>query len=325
MTEQTSLLQAGDSAVHVYTWEPDAPESGSSASPVAVLQIIHGMGEHAARYARLAQALTARGWAVIAHDQRGHGQTAHSVRDLGFFADEGGWAKVVADARAVSESARERWPDAPLAVLGHSMGSYVLQSLLFQHDDYAAVVISGSTLNTGLLVNVGRQIAKVERWRLGPRGVSWLLQRLSFGTFSRAIDDRRTDFDWLSRDPAEVDKYIDDPLCGFPSTTGLWVDLLETFRELEKPENVAKIRSDLPIRFMSGSEDPVNEGGTGFEKLVSLYRERGFDELSAELVEGARHELLNETNRDEITADLIAWLEEQVLPSERREQVGAGG
>mgnify|MGYP002817179767 CR=1 FL=1 len=305
MNEDSSLLHVQDTAVHLYHWTPDT-------EPVAVLQIVHGMGEHAARYARFARALTERGWAVVAHDQRGHGQTAHSVRDLGYFADEDGWAKVVGDVRAVSEEARRRHPDAPLAILGHSMGSYALQSLLFEHDDYAAAVISGSTLNTGLLVKVGRQLAKLERWRLGRRKVSWLLQRLSFGAFSRAIPDRRTEFDWLSRDPAEVDKYVEDPLCGFPSTTGLWVDLLEAFRELEKPENVAKIRKDLPIRIMSGGEDPVHEGQVGFRRLVDLYTARGFDELDVELVEGARHELLNETNRDQVTADLIAWLEAQV-------------
>jgi alpha-beta hydrolase superfamily lysophospholipase len=304
MRDETLLVETPDGyAVHTFLWTPDAGE------PRAVLQVIHGMSEHAARYARLARFLTDHGWAVIAHDQRGHGQTAHRTSDLGYLADEDGWPRVVADARAVTHSARERFPDRPLVVFGHSMGSYVLQSYLFEHDDLAGAVFCGSTLNRGPLVALGRRLARFERWRKGPRKASWLLQQLSFGQFARSVKGRRTAYDWLSRDPAEVDAYIADPLCGFPATTGLWVDLLDAFGELEKPENVEKVRADLPLRIMSGAEDPVHEGGRGFRALEDLWRGRGFQDLTAVLYPGARHEILNETNRDEVMEDLRGWLE----------------
>lgn len=308
MSEHTTLLQQDDTAVYLYRWEPEGEVRG-------VVQIVHGMAEHAARYARLAAFLNEAGWAVMAHDQRGHGQTAHSVRDLGFFAEEDGWAKVVEDVRAVTREARSLHPDAPVVLLGHSMGSYIVQSVLMEDDDYAAAILTGSTLNQGLLVRVGRQLARLEKWRIGGRGVSGLLQRLSIGGFQRAIPNRRTDSDWLSRDPAEVDKYEEDPLCGFPVTAGLWVDLTQAFRDLEDPECIRRIRDDLPLRIMSGAEDPVNNGGAGFHALVGLYQDRGMKRLESDLFEGARHEIFNETNRDEVMGIVRDWLDE-VVPRE---------
>jgi alpha-beta hydrolase superfamily lysophospholipase len=189
------------------------------------------------------------------------------------------------------------------------MGSYVTQSYLFAHDDVAAAVLSGSSLNTGPLVSLGRAVARFEAWRLGRRGRSWLLQRLSFGEFARTIKGRKTDFDWLSRDPTEVDAYIRDPLCGFDATAGLWSDMLQAFRDLEDPANVSKIRAGLPLLIMSGGHDPVNERGPGFERLKALYVARGMTDLTAKLYPEARHELLNETNRDQVTEDLRVWLD----------------
>lgn len=301
MTEETFKLDTeSDFAVHVNLWTPETPR--------AVLQVIHGMAEHSARYRRLAEALAPHGYAVIAHDQRGHGHTVQSDAELGFLAEHDGWAKLVADARAVTLAARERFPGLPLVVFGHSMGSYVAQSYLFQYDDVEGAVLSGSSLNTGALVGLGRTAAAFESWRKGRRGRSWLLQRLSFGEFARTVKDRKTDFDWLSRDPAEVDQYIRDPLCGFDCSAGMWSDMLEAFKDLEDPTQVARIREDLPMYLMSGSHDPVNEQGPGFERLKAHYGTRLTD-LTARLYPEARHELLNETNRDEITDDLREWLD----------------
>lgn len=303
MREDSLSLETTDGMqIHVHTWLPDGEVK-------AILLIAHGMAEHGARYRRLAEALTASGYAVYAPDHRGHGLTARTISDLGFFDDQGGFRKVVSDLRQLTELARERHPEVPAVLLGHSMGSYLTQAYLFEHDDLAGAALTGSSLNVGLLPSLGRKIARIERLRVGPRKPSWLLTRLSFGAFARAIPKRETDYDWLSRDPAEVEAYISDPLCGFGASTQLWVDLLDAFPRLADPDNVAKIRSDLPIWVASGSDDPVHEGGKGFEGLRKLYTDRGFVDLQFTLYPGARHELFNETNREEVTADLLAWLD----------------
>lgn len=302
MQEETLLVTTPDgNGVHTWLWTGQVP-------PRAVVQIVHGMAEHAHRYARLAEALVAEGYAVIAHDLRGHGQTAHRQSDLGFFAESDGWKKVVADARAVTEEARSRFPEAPVVLMGHSMGSYIVQSYLFEHDDVAAAVFSASARNDGLLPSLARRISRFERWRLGARKPSWLVQRLSFGEFARGIPNRRTDFDWLSRDQAEVDAYIADPLSGFDVGVGIWEELTHAFKTLSDPAHVARVRSDLPLYAIAGGDDPAVDKGKGFEALRGLWEAR-LDDTTFKLYPGARHELFNEINRDEVTADLIAWLD----------------
>lgn len=303
MRDDTLLLPTADGfALHVHVWLPDT-------EPRAVLLIAHGMAEHGGRYRRLAQAVTELGFAVYAPDHRGHGLTARTISDLGFFADSEGFDRVVGDLRSLHERVAAAHPGAPVVLLGHSMGSFLTQAYLFAHgDELAAAAMTGSSLNVGLLASLGRQIARFERLRVGPRRPSWLLTRLSFGAFSRTIRDRRTKFDWLSRDPAEVDAYDNDPMCGFDASTQLWIDLLDAFPRLADPANVARVPARLPLWVASGEQDPVHEGGRGFRALQALYEGRGFDDLTFKLYPGARHELFNETNRDEVTADFVAWL-----------------
>jgi len=304
MREDSLLLPtADDHAVHVHRFMP-------AGEPRAILLIAHGMAEHGARYGRLAQALTERGIGVLAPDHRGHGLTARTVSELGFFADQGGFDKVVGDLRSLHLAASADHPGLPVVLLGHSMGSFLTQAYLFEHGaELAGAALTGSSLNVGLLPSVGRKIARFERFRIGPRRSSWLLTRLSFGQFARTIKGRRTEFDWLSRDPAEVDAYIADPLCGFDATTQLWIDLLDSFPRLADPASVARIPAELPLWIASGSEDPVHEGGRLFKALVDLYAARGFGDLTSALYEGARHEIFNETNRAEVTADFLGWLD----------------
>lgn len=307
MHAETTRLEVDGASLFVRHWRPEGPVRG-------ILQVLHGMGEHSARYARLAGFLAEHGWATVCHDHRGHGQTPTSDADRMFLAEERGLDVVADDARQVSLQARDWHPDVPHLLFCHSMGGYIGQILLLAHDDYQGAVLSGISLNTGPLIAVLTRVARFERWRLGARRPSPLLQRLSFGDFARKIPDRRTDFDWLSTDPAEVDAYIDDPRCGEPATTGLWVDLTTAFERLDKPEQLARIRQDLPIRILAGGDDPVHDGGKGFRALVALYRQRGFDDLSETLYPGKRHELLNEVGRDDIMKELLAWME-RVAPA----------
>lgn len=285
--------------------------------PKAIVQIAHGLAEHSARYRRFAETLARHGFAVIAHDHRGHGETAASPADLGFFAERDGWAKVVADLGEVQAAARAIWPGLPVLLFAHSMGSFIAQDFIAENgNSLAGVVLCGSNGTAPPLI--GRLFARVERLRLGPRGRSRILHAQAFGAFNKAIPNPRTPFDWLSRDPAEVAAYADDPLCGFVATTQLWIDLLDALSRLATDSHKARVPKDLPILSIAGSADPVSAGGRGLTPLIEGYRRAGLTHVDHRLYEDARHELLNETERERITEEVIEWLDARVENADER-------
>jgi len=297
-----TLNTDGTHIIPVYVWEPDV-------APRAVIQLFHGLGEHVARYDRFAQAAMERGYAVVAHNHRGHGP---ETEEIGFFAPANGWALLVDDGHRVFEFLRQRYTGLPVVLLGHSMGSYIAQSYAMRFgDELAALVLSGSTWPSRPKLIVGSLLAKLVSWRAGLRGVSPLLDKLGFGDFNKRFEPARTELDWLSRDPGEVDAYIDDPLCGGPYTTGLWIDLLGGLFQISKDEALLKISSGLPILITGGSDDPVG-GEAGMRALATRYAASGHDQLSTRIYAGGRHEMLNETNRDEFTDDLLRWIAERL-------------
>jgi len=303
MRSDSFTLTADDGVgLFVYRFLPDGPARG-------VVHIAHGMAEHGARYARLAGALTAGGFAVYADDHRGHGKTVHNDADLGFAGNPGGWSRLVRDLELLLIRERADHPGLPLILMGHSMGSFLVQSYLLDHGrEVQGAVLSGSSGKPGALAQAGRLVARVERLRLGERGKSALLGKLSFGAFNQQFAPTRTAFDWLSRDPHEVDLYVDDPRCGFEVTTSLWIDVLDATAHNADPARQARLPADLPVYIFSGARDPVGENGKGVERLVAEYRRAGLARVSSKLYPDARHETLNETNREEVTRDLLAWL-----------------
>lgn len=303
MDESTFLLPSSEGVeLFVYRWLPDG-------TPKAVVQIAHGMAEHAGRYAHVARALTAAKYAVYANDHRGHGQSVGDPTPLGHFADEDGWSKAVEDLHRLNRRIAEVHPGLPIVMLAHSMGSFLAQHLLYRHPhDLAAAAFSGSSGKPPPIAALGRVIARVERLRVGRRGTSALIQKLSFSDFNKPFEPARTEFDWLSRDPAEVDKYIKDPLCGFPCTVETWVGLLDALGGLLDAQNLAYVPKQLPIYAFSGSEDPVG-GARGVENLAAAYTSAGFSDVKTRVYAGGRHEILNETNKDEVIAELVAWLD----------------
>lgn len=300
MESTTFRLRTDDETeLYVYKWAGKAP--------TAVVQIAHGMGEHAGRYARLARALVDAGYDVYANDHRGHGRTAASETDLGVFAEKDGWNRLVGDCARLSKRIRDENSGVPLVLLGHSMGSAAAQHYMTEHaENVSAVVLSGSTSFDAMAGMI--DVVRGEAERLGHRGKSELLDSATFGAFNGAFDPARTDFDWLSRDDAEVDAYVDDPLCGFTVSAQALLEMLEAAVAFSSPEQIARIPGTLPIHLISGELDPVHGGMTGLEALTQRYADAGLEKVTSKYYAGARHELFNETNRDEVTADLLAWL-----------------
>lgn len=302
--------------IFVRAFLPERPLQGQApegALPRAVLQLAHGMAEHSARYARLAEALTAQGIAVYANDHRGHGHTAADPSALGFFADSEGWEKVVDDQHVLTEEIKSRHPKLPVILFGHSMGSYIARGTAIRHgSDYHALVLSGTGHDSPTVYKSLRMIIGAENLRQGKHGKSALISKLTFEAFNKQIANPRTPCDWLSRDPVEVDKYVADPFCGFPCSNQLWWDVMTGLAEICTPAQIARMPKSLPVYVMSGEEDPVNNKLAGIRKLRKAYEDTGMLSVTVRLYQGARHELTNEINRDEVTHDLLEWLNQQL-------------
>ncbi|MEZ4443952.1 MAG: alpha/beta hydrolase [Polyangiaceae bacterium] len=288
--------------IHVYVWEPEGP-------PRATVQIAHGLAEHAARYAAFAEALRAEGYAVFASDHRGHGKSVVPGDEPGDMGEDG-FNRAVGDVHGIGQTIAERFPDRPRVVFGHSGGSFMLQRILWQHPESVDVAImSGSNGKPPPIATLGRGVARVEQLRLGPKGRSNLLNKLSFEDFNNEFKPTRTDFDWLSRDQEEVDRYIADPLCGFMVTTRTWVTLLDALGDLVAPANLRRVRKDLPILLVSGDHDAVGDMGRGVVRLADSYRGAQIVDVELALYVGGRHEMLHETNREEVIRDTLTWLD----------------
>lgn len=259
------------------------------ADPRAVVQVAHGLAEHSARYDRFARALNVAGYTVRACDHRGHGDSiAGRPGDFG----APGFDALIADVAAYGASLHG---DLPLFLFAHSMGSFAAQSVMLTHSEqYAGVVLSGSTA----LDLLAAGMAQAE----GPAGLE---------AFNAGFENR-TGYEWLSRDEAEVDRYVADPLCGFELPDETVPALFGAAATLADPAALASIRPDLPVLIASGSADPLAGGGQLVEVLGQRYRDAGLVDVTVTLYDGARHEILNELNRDEVTADVVAWLDAHV-------------
>src|SRR5271154_1758383 len=257
-------------------WLPEGP-------PRAVVQIAHGLAEHSARYARLAAALNSAGFGAYANDHRGHGPKA-AAADLGHFADEGGWDKVVGDLWTFNRLIAAEQPGTPIIFLGHSLGSFLGRSFIAKHSDaLAGAALSGSNGRPPMIATLGRLIAREERLRLGGRGKSQVIFQMWFGDFNKPFKPARTAFDWLSRDEKEVDAYVADPLCGFPFTTQLAIDVLDALPRVTSPESLAAIRKALPIYVFSGERDPIGANIKGF---IADLAATGFTQLTNPIYPG---------------------------------------
>ncbi len=265
-------------------WTTDVPAR-------AAVVLAHGMGEHSMRYERLGRALNAVGIDLLGVDQRGHGRTAAIAGDpLGSLGTRG-WDGLVADFALVVRSTIGERPDRPVVVLGHSMGSWVVQQYLLDHsDDVTAAVLSGTAAFDLLAGSIDTTT------------------ELDLTAFNAPFAPARTAFDWLSRDDTEVDDYVADPLCGFGLDVEGVQSIVAAAPRLADPTGV---RAGLPLYVIAGTADPVNGGLAALHPLVERYRAAGAA-VTARFYEGARHEVFNETNRDEVVADLVTWLDGQL-------------
>jgi|HubBroStandDraft_1064217.scaffolds.fasta_scaffold163159_2 alpha-beta hydrolase superfamily lysophospholipase len=268
-----------------FRWQATAPSVG-------VLQIAHGMGEHSLRYEHVAEFLNAAGFHVYANDHRGHGRTAPDKESLGELG-AGGWNALVEDMFALSNIIRTRDTGFPLILLGHSMGSFAAQHYLLDHSDLlAGAALSGS--------------AAVDKLAIDPT------RPADLSSVNEGIAAPRTPFDWLSHDPAVVDAYIADPLCGFGVSAASMMSMAGSAPRLLDPNELKRIRANLPIYIFAGDEDPINHKLEWLKPVAERYRAAGLRHVTEKYYPGGRHEMMNETNREQVLKDLLDWMRHAV-------------
>ncbi|KGJ49537.1 alpha/beta hydrolase [Clostridium sp. NCR] len=295
-----------DTDIYVYKYEPIEKENING-----IVQISHGMSEEAARYKRFANYLTDNGYIVYINDHRGHGKSAENINRIGILAQKDGIHCIVKDLNKLTKIIKTENNGLPIFLFSHSMGSFAAQKYIIDYsEDIDGVILSGTNGLHGIEVDLGFLVAKVMSKIQGREKKAYLIDKLAFGGFNKKFKPNKSEFDWLSRDFKEVEKYIENEYCGVVFSNGYFYDLFKLFKEIRNINNLKKINSKLPIYIFAGDKDPVGKFGKGITKLYENYKKVGIENVEFKLYSGGRHEMLNEINKDEVINDTINWIKQ---------------
>ncbi len=295
------------SAIYFHKWVNDSIDK---ANIKGIFQIVHGAAEHAKRYSQFAEKLNELGYVVIGDDHSGHGLAAKDNDELGFFGEENGWNRFVDDELLITEHMKEQYPNKPLILFGHSMGSFIVRDYLTRNPKgISKCIICGTGYANAFMTKLALFMVGIEKKNNGNMYRSERIDKLTFGGFNKKFKPTRTDFDWLSREGDEVDKYIADELCGFIFTVKGYEDLFTGVRYINSTEAFNKTIKNIPILMISGDKDPVGACGKGVTKVYNKLKQSGVEDITLKLYEEGRHEILNETNRNDVYNDIIQWIE----------------
>lgn len=281
--------------------------------PRAIIQIVHGIAEYIERYDPFISFLAENGFVVVGDDHLGHGKSAASKEDLGFFAEKDGWNCVLKDLDSLRDIIRSDYPDLPYIFFGHSMGSFLTRTYIINNPEkYDAAILSGTGQQAKPVISSGLALASAIVKMKGPRADGTLLNNIAFGSYCNKIPGSTNQFDWLSRDAENVQKYSADPLCGFVAKASLYKDMMGGIKFVSTQANMDKMSKEQPVYFMSGDMDPVGDYGKGVEKAYKGFCKAGLHDVKMKLYPGGRHEMLNEINREEVFQDVLDWLNEKM-------------
>ncbi|MCM1438864.1 MAG: alpha/beta hydrolase [Roseburia sp.] len=291
----------GKTNIHACIWQCEG-------EPKAVLQIIHGMAEYAARYAPLAEFLASRGITVCAEDHLGHGKSVCSEDDLGYFSDKNGWQTVLSDIRQLTEIVKPKYAGVPYFVMGHSMGSFFCRKYISQYgNELAGAIVMGTGFKGGFTTGGAKFITRLVALFKGWRHRSKFVDNAAFGSYNNRFE-KRTPFDWLSANPENVDNYIADPLCGVPFTCNAFYGLFGIISQACKSKTIKAVPENLPISVVAGSDDPVGDYGKGVEKFTDKLLKYGKN-ASMTLYRGCRHEIVNDICAPQLFEDLAEFIQ----------------
>lgn len=277
-TQKEFITDQYGTPLFLYQWHPDG-------LPRAILQIVHGMAEHAARYEHLAKFLTDRGFAVYADDHRGHGFSVLDGNPWGMLADEDGFTKMVENEKEITDIIRVAYPNTPVFLLGHSMGSFISRHYMAKYGHSVdGLILSGTGNSSYVDLLGGLIIATAQCLFLGDKSPAKLIDHLVFGGYNRKFSPSRTAFDWLSRDEKEVDKYIQDPMCGNVFPARFYADFFRALLLLKRKKSVRSIPVNVPVLFFSGEKDPVGDSGRGVRTVYETFNRCGIRNLEMHLL-----------------------------------------
>ena len=291
--------QDNQTQIHAIEW---IPKCGVK----AILQISHGMVEHIERYDAFADYLSKRGFYVVGQDHLGHGASVTDDEKHGYFHDTHGNEHVIGDIHKLRQITTSRYPNVPYFMLGHSMGSFLTRQYITMYG--AGVVIMGTGNQPLALVRLGKLLCRIVASVKGWTYRSTLINNMAFGGYNRKFRPARTPMDWISRNPENVDNYLQDSWCTFTFTVNAYYHMFRGMEQLLNRKNFARIPRDLPVLFVAGKDDPVGDFGKGVIAVYKKYKKE-FDDVSLKLYEHDRHEILNEIDRKDVYLDIYKWLE----------------
>lgn len=295
----------------VNQWLPDS-------EPKALIVISHGMSEHSMRYDRVASYFTDAGFAVSAHDHRGHGRTAQKSLEkggigFGYLSDKNGYENVRDDVKEVLEGFKKQFPGKKCFLLGHSFGSMITQSFIENYADLIdGTIICGTRGPNRPLIKCGKFVSKLLCLLGQKKKESKFLDNLCFGNYNNKIENPRTSVDWLSKDNAIVDMYQADTWCGFVMKAEFYYEMMRMLDNIHNKKNMKKIPGSLPVFLIAGKDDPVGDYGKTVQSLYDIYKENGISDLNIKLYESDRHEIFNETDSEQVIADSIQWFNSHI-------------
>ncbi|XQY91383.1 alpha/beta fold hydrolase [Metabacillus sp. HB246100] len=308
MENMTWLTMSDGQEIFVREWVKNEGE------PIAILQLAHGMAEHIERYELFGQFLLEHGIFLIGNDHRGHGQTGERMNAIGFFAEENGFERVTEDLKEVNEYIHQKYPNIPVYLMGHSMGSFLVRRFVQRFQSGVdGVILSGTGGNPGISGKLAKILAKSQMRKRGKKAESHLLSKLVFGSNNKKVKNAKTEYDWLTRDEAEVGKYCNDPYCGFVGTSTFFYDLMHGLELIHKDSEVKKGNKDLPFYVFSGEDDPIGHDTKGVMQVVNQLKANGIKDVTYTFYPEGRHEMLNELNKDEVMKDIYRWLSEKII------------
>lgn len=302
MYKEKYVKSSGSGMLHVSIWEPKE-------QPIGILQIVHGIAEHTRRYDEFANFLTEKGLLVVAEDHMGHGQSLTEQESRGYF--YGGWFAAVEDTYQLLQDTKNAYPDIPYILFGHSMGSFMVRTILEKYPDSGinGCIICGTGWQPSAMLLAGVGLCKFVCKTNGEQNPSEFLHKVIFGAYNRRVEQPRTAFDWLTRVEDIVDAYAEDPMCGFIPSAGLLRDMLTGIAYIQNKENLQMMKKDLPVFLVAGDDDPVGAYGSGVHKTAEMFVRAGMENVTVRLYSQCRHEILNEINREEIMIDLWNWID----------------
>ncbi|NBI06981.1 alpha/beta hydrolase [Senegalia massiliensis] len=299
----TFIKGKDDFPIYLYTWN-------RVNEPKGVVQIFHGMAEHAARYNDFAKHLNREGYIVYASDHRGHGKTAKGVDNLGNIGEDG-FSNIVHDGYIINRMIKKSYSNLPIILLGHSFGSFISQEYIIKYgESIDGLILSGSAKMEGIPIKLGQIISTIQKKIYDDKNKANLIDKASFGNFNKKIKHPISKFSWLTRDEEQVEKYDEDPLCGTIFPIIYYYYFFDGLSKLYIKERLENIPKNLPIFIFSGDKDPVGGYGKQVKKLYETYKDIGIKNVNIKLYPGGRHEMLNEINRKEVYNHITDWIKE---------------